>query len=445
VPAASVFGILRSPEQDVVLLANRDRLSVDLDLSEIVVRTPFGLLRLPAERCAGLRVIERGVTSEPGLVYSGLWEAETVMVRPQAVPVDWQVPVAAIETVVFREHAGTPSLSPAEGVPFVARLEGGDVWAGWLSSTAIAVLGLQGEGVSVDLSQALELRRVDAGRFAVVLSSGDEFELAPGGAELRLRLVDGPVVDALPVRAVEHLIVGSLESERLVRAGTHTNSLGMRLRPIPPGQFSMGAALGNPDERPVRHVTITEPFFMGSHEVTQEQYKSLMGEPDTVFEGDDLPAVGITWDDALEFCRRLSEREGRTYRLPTEAEWEYACRAGGRTAYPWGDEVAAHFLWWDGNGRGGPQPVGRLAANPWGLYDVSGNVWEWCMDWYAAAYDPEDTRDPLGPLTGGQRVLRGGGWTSPARDCTCSRRGSAHPRLAGVDGTAVGFRVVLIP
>jgi len=201
------------------------------------------------------------------------------------------------------------------------------------------------------------------------------------------------------------------------------NSIGMVLVPIPAGEFQMGSPDSDKDadndEKPQHLVKITEPFYLSVYEVTQQQYEKVMGVSpwkgrQFVQEGRDNPATYVSWDDAVEFCRKLSEQEGVDYRLPTEAEWEYTCRAGTTTAYSFGDDVSklGEHAWYDKNawdiGEKYAHRVGQKLPNPWGLYDMHGNVWEWCQDWYAPYGSEKVVSDPMGPAQGDGRVLRGG-------------------------------------
>ena len=231
------------------------------------------------------------------------------------------------------------------------------------------------------------------------------------------------------------------------------NTLGMKLLRIPAGTFTMGSPASEEqryDGETQHQVTLSKPFSMGRTEVTQGQWKKVMGtEPwkgeDYVREGDDYPAVYVSWDDAVAFCKKLSAMEGRTYRLPTEAEWEYACRGGTKAAFSFGGDEAdvGKYAWFDGNAweinEKYAHRVKQKRPNPFGLHDMHGNVWEWCSDWYDA-YPSTPLRDPQGPDSGSFRVLRGGSWLLGPNDCRCARRYYNAPESRH---SGSGFRLVL--
>lgn len=199
------------------------------------------------------------------------------------------------------------------------------------------------------------------------------------------------------------------------------------------------------DEGPPRRVTISRPFFIGKYEVTQAQFRAVMGRNPSQYEGDDRPVERVTWGEAREFLRRLSAMTGRTYRLPTEAEWEYACRAGSSGAWCCGDDerTLVDYAWYDANSDGETHAVGRLRPNAWGLYDMHGNVWEWCEDWYdASAYTGASAVDPHGPGAGEYRVLRGGSYGAIAKATRSANRFYFSPEERYL---ASGLRVVLEP
>jgi formylglycine-generating enzyme required for sulfatase activity len=252
-----------------------------------------------------------------------------------------------------------------------------------------------------------------------------------------------------------------------------TNSIDMKLRLIPAGEFQMGSPESDKDapedEKPQHLVRITKPFYMGVYTVTQEEYQRVMGRNSSFFSatgyGKDrvaglntarFPAEQIRWPDAVDFCRRLSEmpaekRAGRTYRLPTEAEWEYACRAGTTTAFNIGNSLSSRQANFNGNhpyggAEKGPflsrtSEVGSYPPNALGLYDMHGNVWQWCADWYGLNYYKESPiEDPRGPTHGSRRVIRGGEWYGDAQDCRSAFRYADVP--TGVF-YVMGFRVVM--
>jgi len=218
------------------------------------------------------------------------------------------------------------------------------------------------------------------------------------------------------------------------------NSLGLRMVLVPAGSLEMGSPRSEPsrqeDEAPHR-VALTKPFRISATEVTRRQWLALMprgaGLPD-----DDAPIASVSWNEAEEFCARLSRKEGATYRLPTEAEWEYSCRAGGAEPPVTAGDLAA-VAWYAENADGTAHPVGQKKANAWGLQDMLGNVAEWTLDVYGPYPRAEEAKDPAGPAEGSARVVRGGSWRSfpPALRCAARMGTPQSYQLAHV-----GLRVV---
>jgi formylglycine-generating enzyme required for sulfatase activity len=231
---------------------------------------------------------------------------------------------------------------------------------------------------------------------------------------------------------------------------------------IPPGQFTMGWKDGPVDVKP-EHTVKSDGFLIDQHEITQEVYEAVVGKNASRHKNPKNPVEQVTWTGAARFCNARSLKEGLTpcydtntwecdfsatgYRLPTEAEWEYACRAGSTTQYYYGDnpEELKSYAWFETNSDGHPHPVAQRKPNAWNLFDMAGNVWEWCNDYYSAKYyrvSPED--NPRGPKEGEKRVLKGGAWSTTAASCTswsryCDETGETDICLTG---DSYGFRCV---
>lgn len=209
---------------------------------------------------------------------------------------------------------------------------------------------------------------------------------------------------------------------------------------IPAGSFDMGSDSPQAsDQNPVHQVTISHAFELQSTEVTQAQWTAVMGSNPSHFKGDDLPVEQVSWEDAQEFLRRLNIGDpGKNYRLPTEAEWEYACRAGSSELT---HEDLDAIAWWNKNSGQTTHPVGQKHPNAWGLYDMLGNVWELCGDW-KDSYPVRNVTDPTGPATGYYRVSRGGGWYDAASALRVTFRSSPEPTYRG---SSLGFRLARDP
>lgn len=252
------------------------------------------------------------------------------------------------------------------------------------------------------------------------------------------------------------------------RAGAALTVAGIELRWCPPGKFRLGSPLDEPDRRseegPVE-VTLTRGFWIGKHEVTQSQWRRVMGELPGKLEagvGDDIPVYWVSFVAAEEFCRRLTTtardvlKSDWTFNLPTEAQWEYACRAGTTTAFSFGDVLTKAQANFGRPSRGAPPgfpdgsatPVGAYPPNAWGIHDMHGNQWEWCRDYFhrpiVGGIDPDryDVKGMLNRDGTYSRVRRGGGWPEEARFCRSAARLPYEPERSS---NHIGFRVVLVP
>ena len=243
-----------------------------------------------------------------------------------------------------------------------------------------------------------------------------------------------------------------LPATQTVTLAQAPNKVVMNFVLIPAGEFIMGSPVDERERLPseTQHrVRITKPFLMQTTPVTQAQWKALMPTSPARFQGDTLPVDSVTWLQAVKFCDTLSNRDSAAYRLPTEAEWEFACRAGTTTAFSFGNSINPADANYNGNVPYGNStsalfrvqttPVETFNPNPWGLYDMHGNVWQWCGDWYGE-YPDGDAINPAGPAQGSVRVVRGGSWA----DVPCFLR-SACRETTPPDKSVIhiGFRVVL--
>lgn len=249
------------------------------------------------------------------------------------------------------------------------------------------------------------------------------------------------------------------------KAGGIKTSTGIEMVLVPAGSFQMGDEKGEADEKPVHKVNIAA-FVMDKYEVTQKNFQALMGKNPSKSKTPEKPVEQVNWFDAISYCNMRSTKEGLEtcydltkqtcnfdatgYRLPTEAEWEYACRGGTATRYSFGDEASklGQFGWSKDNSGGAPHPVGQKQPNAFGLYDMHGNISEWCQDFYDKGYYANaPAENPRGPASANTCVLRGGSWNSPADSCRAATRNSETPKFAdacfGAD--TYGFRCVRKP
>ena len=231
------------------------------------------------------------------------------------------------------------------------------------------------------------------------------------------------------------------------------NSIGMDFVKIRAGEFMMGSPYDEKyrekDEGPVHKVTIEEPFYLGKFEVTQEQWQKVMGNNPSGFKGENLPVEDVSWNDAQEFVKKLNEKEGTDkYRLPSEAEWEYACRAGSTTKYSFGNDESRlkEYAWYLNNSESETHPVGQKKPNLWGLYDMYGNVWEWVQDTYHSDYSSAPSGGSAWVSGGYSHVARGSSFNRPYFDKSPATAGCRSANRGGGNDTELadkGFRLLM--
>ena len=223
------------------------------------------------------------------------------------------------------------------------------------------------------------------------------------------------------------------------------NGINIEMVKVEAGSFDMGATpeMENPDasEKPVHRVTLTNNYNIGKYEVTQALWQAVMGNNPSYFKGEDLPVEQVSWNDCQDFISKLNAMTGKKFRLPSEAEWEYAARGGKKSrGYQYsGSNTLGDVAWNDGNSGSKTHAVGTKQPNELGIYDMTGNVWEWCQDWYGS-YSSSPQTNPTGAVSGSGRVYHGGSWVSSARDCRSSYRGLSTP---GARSFILGLRLVL--
>ena len=457
----------RSQSTDILLLRNGDKLTGQVMNPSISMRTSYASqLKFETRLIAGLlfegQAYMETLFSVNGNRFSGFIDDPVISFK---IAGGGTIPIRKekIAKVVFHTREGELG-----GIPrnYLIVLVNGDLMTGVILNKAFNVKTTYAK-VAVPAEQIEHIAMTGERNVLTTIKmkgTGDQIQGILEDEDIEIDLDCGPVVKVYQDRIKEiyfqrgygeklDLPAGVGEVAAWLGAGgpALTNSIGMKLVLIRPGSFDMGSENGQDDEKPVHKVTITRPFYMGTTEVTQGQWQAVMGTNPSEFKGGDRPVEKVSWNDCQDFCRRLNEAEekagklpkGMLYRLPTEAEWECACRAGSTTRFCFGDSDAdlPHYAWFGTNSGKTTHPVAQKKPNAWGLHDMHGNVWEWCWDWYGT-YPAGEQKDPSGPANGEYRVLRGGSWNYAPSLLRSAYRGWGAPDGRYGGG---GFRVVLAP
>jgi len=472
----SAFDIPRSDTEDVIYFRSEDVLQGQLLSEKIGLVTPYGTLSIPLRRCAGLS-FDAARTPTDAVVtvnfnrFSGIITDHLFRFRIGSSGT--VVPIRK-ETVAFillkRTVEETDFLKDSEK-PDLFLMANGDLLTGKAAEQTADIHTDYGK-VAVPFSEIKDVRLLPEGDITALVTktTGNPIRGAWETSELSLSLEVGQILPAIykdrfarilvgqardlaPAQfGVRPLDVGATGLQTLLDEPTLTLDLGkqatMKLALVPAGKFLMGSpgdeAGRDEDEGPPRGVVISRPFYMGIHEVTQGQYEAVMGDNPSKFIDAAKPVESVSWEEAVEFCRKLSRKTHQSVALPTEAQWEYACRAGSKMRFGFGDDdrQLSGFARYGQGAEAGTVAVGAKKPSAWGLYDMHGNVWEWCADWYASSYVNAATQDPAGPLSGQWRVLRGGSWVNTWEGCRCAARNKSAP---DVRYNGLGFRVVVNP
>ena len=475
-----VFEQDRLEGEDVILFRNKDVLRGEVLNESVALTTQYGVLSIPLDRCAaisfeGARANTEAVVTKDFNRMTGIITDRHVSFRIGSSGTVMKIRKEKIRFIMMRRGTNSQEAArrSADGDLFL--MANGDLLTGEAFERQLSIRTDDGI-VPVAFEEMADVQMQGGDNVTAIIQkvNGDSMRGTLETEELTLRLdlgieipaiykdkfarvyVDGAQREAAGQFGVMRPISG--ESAGALIAGqpgeVRTNSIGVELRHVAPGRFRMGSAFGDDDEQPAHDVELTQAFYLGTTEVTQAQWAAVMGTNPSAFKGETRPVENVSWEDAVRFCAQLTDRERASgelgqdwkYSLPTEAQWEYACRAGTATAYSFGDatsDLNGH-AWWAGNSDGETHPVGRQTANLWGLQDMHGNVWEWCLDWYDSEFygSSEASVDPTGPSSGSYRVARGGGCYS----------GASYLRSADRDGDApgrrnryLGFRLAMVP
>lgn len=435
-----------------VRLLSGEKLSGSIVNSNLTWRTPYARLAIEKSQIAEIDLAPAPGSSAYLLTMrgdhlSGLLEDDTLILR-DASGSDKPLARETVATVAFARET-RPAAAPA---PMLLRLRNGDTLHGALAEDTLSLPG------PVPVSNILALAMAPAQACTITLKDGSERRGTLPDSKLTFRLAAGPLIAIHPAALQSARVPGALDLHTSVPRTNMPGPVGMQLIWIPPGRFQMGSPpeeLGrDPDEGPVTSVHILHGFWIAKHEITQAQFQHIMGGNPSSAAGTNLPVEKVTWHEAMDFCKRLNRDsetatttpDGFAYRLPTEAEWEYACRAGTQSRFSHGDDefgaALERFAWFSRNSGSTTHPVGAREPNPWGLHDIHGNVWEWCLDrWDGSLPGGTVTNTPAIPQ-GNLRAARGGSWLYDVKGCRAANRDdySAFNRCADL-----GFRVVLAP
>ena len=471
-PLDSIFGQKRSEKQDVIHFRNNDVLKGEVLNETITVMSPYGKCVIPLRKCAGLSFEGARANTESVITVNynritGIVSDRVIKFRIGTSGAPLDIRKEKIRFVLLKRTKDEADFADPKAKTNLFVMANGDLLVGEAQPDKLKIKTDYGQ-IPVGFNEMKSVQMQGGANVTAVIkkNNGDVMRGTLETEELTVKMDAGVTVEGIYKDKFSKIHIGDGQAQALVKFGMAqpqlgesdgsafvpaisgdviTNSIGMKFKKIPAGSFMMGSPedeKGRDDDEGPRHkVIISRPFYIGVYEVTQKQYEKVMGKNPSEYKGSYRPVEEVSWNDAKKFCEKLSEMEGnRTYRLPTEAEWEYACRAGTKTAYYWGDEMDGEYCWYDENSNN-TDPVGTRKPNKWGLYDMSGNVWEWCEDWYSnSEYPSFERRDPKGPSSGSRRVNRGGGWRTSPGNCRSANRSNLTPR--NTPG-ALGFRVCL--
>lgn len=466
----SVFQKERSDKADVIYFRNNEVLRGKVVNKTISINTPYGLLDVPLWACAGVSFegsrfnMETLVTNNLNR-FSGIITNRVIQFETVSPAITSNFRKEKIKYILFQKKPQTSEqLNPRRKTDLFIMTNGDLLTGEPLEKSFNISTGYADIPVTYEETQYIEMQDGANANAVVKKKNGDVMRGAMATEEITLNLDIGINVEAVYKSkfakiflddgnhrtAMNFDVMQSVDGTHFAVTGeeTITNSIGMTFKLIKPGSFMMGSPRNEAKreiDEVLHKVTLTKGFYIQTTEVTQAQWAALMkNNPSFFYEcGHECPVESVSWSDVHKFINQLNEKEyGRRYRLPTEAEWEYAARAGTSTAYSFGKDSnkLKDYAWYNGNADK-IQPVAGKKPNAWGLYDMYGNVWEWCQDWYGD-YLLEDVEEPWGPSDGLYRVKRGGSWVRNASRCRSAFRDGFKPGFRYYD---LGFRLAFSP
>jgi formylglycine-generating enzyme required for sulfatase activity len=484
-PLKTVFQKQRSDIHDTIYFRNKDILRGEVINTDVIIATQYGMLKVPLRHCAGISFEGARANTEAIVIVNfnritGIITDRVLKFRIKSSGTEIPIRKEKIRYVLLKRSPDETEFLKNHDKSDLFLMINGDLLSGEAEERKVSIQTDYGRiPVSFDEMKDVQMQGGDNVTAIITKTNGDTMRGTLDTDEISLHLELGINIEAIYKDKFAKIFIDQAHKQAPLQFGVQqpiagesdgivsTYSLDMtqetltlNLEPllgekgtkmkfvlIPAGEFIMGSGSGEAgrqtDEGPVHKVKISKPFYMGVYEVTQKQYVAIMGDNPSQFAGSNNPVEQVIWNDAIKFCKKMSTITKNIITLPTEAQWEYACRAGISTAYCFGDEssLLSDYAWYKDNSRGKTHPVGQKKPNAFGLYDMHGNVWEWCQDWYDKNYykkcsylDPENTQNAS------YRILRGGSWFSVAYGCRSAIRDGAYP-----DGwiDIGGFRVVL--
>ena len=480
---AKVFDQERSPANDLIVLWDGKVYQGQILNETLHVMTPYAALTIPTRRCAGVSFEDAAFNTEVLVTVnrnrmSGIVVDRVIRFKPAGVGQEARIPKALIRFILTKTSDEESAFLEERAETDVFVMTNGDVLTGKPIENGLVVKGpggimdipfaqiaevafedhgnavvvkrqkgadvrgaLESKPISVALDIGMRLSDLYPSAFVRITVAQDEAQVAARVQEETKKPAPRPREEAAPAPPTREP-AGDAPRLTPVTDKIFENSIGMRLRRVEPGSFMMGSNRGF--EGPAHKVTLTKPFYIGVCEVTQAQWEAVTGDNPSEFKDPSRPVERVSWSDARDFCRKLSGMERVRYRLPTEAEWEYACRAGSETPFFWGAAWNGEYAWCKDNSTVQPpeapkkftnmwglfqkpkntleytQPVGEKKPNAWGLHDTSGNVWEWCEDRFTE-YRNAPCTNPV-TLKGSDRVSRGGCYSSAPGNCRSAFR-----------------------